>query len=70
MNADARPTPAPAAALLTSALRRLRVPHAWSTRIAAAALLLLVALVVIGPVVAPHAQTALIGPPYAGPSSS
>ena len=52
------------------ALSRLRVPRAWSTRIAAAALLLLVALVVIGPAVAPHSPTALIGPPFAGPSAS
>jgi len=69
MNADARPTPAPTAAL-AGALRRLRLRHAWSTRIAAAALVLLVALVAIGPVVAPHSATALIGPPFAGPSSA
>jgi peptide/nickel transport system permease protein len=70
MNADARPAPAPAAPLLASALRRLRVTQAWSARIAAAVLLLLVALVAIGPAVAPHSPTALIGPPFAGPSSS
>src|SRR5262249_37801095 len=70
VNADARPTPAPAAAQLASALRRLRVTHAWSARIAASVLLLLLALVAIGPVVAPHAPTALIGPPFAGPSSA
>jgi peptide/nickel transport system permease protein len=70
VSADARPTPAPAAALLAGALRRLRVTQAWSARIAAAVLLLLVALVAIGPAVAPHSPTALIGPPFAGPSSS
>ncbi len=70
MNADARPAPAPAAALLASALRRVRVTQAWSARVAAAALLLLLALVAIGPAVAPHSPTALIGPPFAGPSSA
>jgi peptide/nickel transport system permease protein len=60
----------PVAARAEGAPRRLRVPRAWSARIAAAVLLLLVVMVAIGPAVAPHAATALIGPPFAGPSSS
>ena len=67
MSAEVRPVPARTA---SGALGRLRVPRAWSARIAIAVVLLLVALVAIGPAVAPHAPTALIGPPFAGPSAS
>jgi len=66
MSVNGRPTVARA----PGATRWLGVPHAWSSRIAAAVLLLLVAMVLMGPAIAPHAPTALIGPPFAGPSRS
>jgi peptide/nickel transport system permease protein len=54
---------APTAALLRNALRL------WRTRIGLAVVLLLIAIAIFGPYVAPHEPTAFVGAPNTGPSS-
>jgi peptide/nickel transport system permease protein len=54
----------PPGALLRSAMRL------WRTRIGLALVLILVAVALFGPFVAPHSPTAFVGAPNAGPSSA
>lgn len=48
---------------------RVRFARSWAARISLLVAVLLVLLAVIGPALAPHAPTQLIGPPFGGPSS-
>jgi peptide/nickel transport system permease protein len=52
--------------------RRLAQPQflrSWTTRVALAVLLLVIAVAFIAPFFTPHSPTALVGPPYQPPSS-
>lgn len=50
--------------------QRLRFTRSWSARISLTVVVALVLVVIIGPALAPHSPTALVGPPFAGPSGS